>query len=1129
MVLSNVDAEEVNMDSSMELEESSQEPLRADNYEEIYNSLVHDEPDLEEAAHASYSWVVKNFSTLEDKTYSPLFKAGHTTWRIVLFPKGCNQTEYASVFLEYLPQCKVEAIRKYEAELAAGKTPTIDPEIVNDETYSCCAQFALSLSNVQDPTVMQINTSHHRFRSEVKDWGFTRFVDLRKIAVPTPEFPVPFLENDEICISVTVRVLQDPTGVLWHSFVNYNSKKETGYVGLKNQGATCYMNSLLQSLFFTNIFRKTVYKIPTDNDDSRDSVAYALQRVFYNLEKQREPVSTTELTRSFGWNSFDSFMQHDIQEFNRVLQDNLEKKMKGTEVENALNDIFVGKMKSYVKCIDVNYESSRVEDFWDIQLNVKGMDTLEDSFRDAIQVETLTGDNKYYAEGHGLQDAHKGIIFESLPNVLQLQLKRFDYDMLRDMMVKINDRHEFPLEIDLEPYLSETADKSESHVYVLHGVLVHGGDLHGGHYYALIKPEKDSNWFKFDDDRVTRATIKEVLEDNYGGEPAGRAKGYNGNPFKRFMNAYMLVYFRKSRLDHILSPVTAEDVPFHVRNTLDEEHRVVERKLLEREEQQIYRRVRVLTTDGFKKYHGFDMTDFSASDDDPVLITTKIKRNANIWDLQKHLAGLLNRDTSGIRIWLMTNRQNRTVRVDLPLDKKTILVDQICDMHIRKDMDMRVYVEFLSEHNQLLADFGATDDNDFDTYIFLKIFDYETQQISGLADLHVSKNSPISSLSEWIREHLKWSSDVPITYYEEIKTGMVDVLDPNASFEKSEIQVGDIICFEKKLVHDSSSDTSHPYKSALDLYDFMAHRVVITFEPRYSDDTNNGVFDLVLTTHTNYTDMARAVANKLNVDPNYLQFTMAHLPSRTPRSVIRNPSKFTLQNAIPSTYSHNQNVVMFYEVLDITLSELERKQLIRVHFLSNGISHETQMEFYVDKEGTVEDILRQVTQKVPLNAEDASRLRLYEVYNHRILKSHLPTDGIYDLNEFSTAYVEVTPKEEQMQLKTDDAVSIVVQHFFKDLSRLHDIPFYFVLLRGETLKDLKKRLQKRLGYNDTQFSKVKLAVLQAQSFGKPYYLTDDDEVLYGELEPQSHILGLDHPPANGSAQYHGMDQAIRMK
>lgn len=37
---------------------------------------------------------------------------------------------------------------------------------------------------------------------------------------------------------------------------SWDSRKHTGYVGLKNQGATCYMNSLLQTLFCTNSLRK---------------------------------------------------------------------------------------------------------------------------------------------------------------------------------------------------------------------------------------------------------------------------------------------------------------------------------------------------------------------------------------------------------------------------------------------------------------------------------------------------------------------------------------------------------------------------------------------------------------------------------------------------------------------------------------------------------------------------------------------------------------------------------------------------------------------------------------------------------------------------------------------------------
>ena len=36
-----------------------------------------------------------------------------------------------------------------------------------------------------------------------------------------------------------------------------------------------------------------------------------------------------------------------------------------------------------------------------------------------------------------VQDARKGVLFDSFPPVLQLQLKRFEYDFQRDMMVKV--------------------------------------------------------------------------------------------------------------------------------------------------------------------------------------------------------------------------------------------------------------------------------------------------------------------------------------------------------------------------------------------------------------------------------------------------------------------------------------------------------------------------------------------------------------------------------------------------------------------------------------------------------------------------------------------------------------------
>lgn len=66
------------------------------------------------------------------------------------------------------------------------------------------------------------------------------------------------------------------------------------------------------------------------------------------------------------------------------------------------------------------------------------MKNLYESFKDYVAVETLDGENKYMAEGYGLQEAKKGIVFQSFPPVLHLQLKRFEYDIQRDAMVKVN-------------------------------------------------------------------------------------------------------------------------------------------------------------------------------------------------------------------------------------------------------------------------------------------------------------------------------------------------------------------------------------------------------------------------------------------------------------------------------------------------------------------------------------------------------------------------------------------------------------------------------------------------------------------------------------------------------------------
>merc|ERR1712223_1158005 len=200
--------------------------------------------------------------------------------------------------------------------------------------------------------------------------------------------------------------------------------------------------------------------------------------------------------------------------------------MKGTCVEGTIPRLFEGKMISFIRCKNVDYTSSRTESFYDIQLNIKGKKNIIESFRDYIKTENLDGENRYDAgPNHGLQDAEKGILFSSFPPVLHLHLMRFQYDPITDSSVKFNDRFEFPETLDLSEFIKHS-EQDQDHVqgaeamevdeavmpsrqdcqYVLHAVLVHSGDNHGGHYVVFINPLGNGHWCKFDDDVVSRCT-----------------------------------------------------------------------------------------------------------------------------------------------------------------------------------------------------------------------------------------------------------------------------------------------------------------------------------------------------------------------------------------------------------------------------------------------------------------------------------------------------------------------------------------------------------------------------------------------------------------------------------------------
>lgn len=1052
-----------------------------------------------------YTWRLTNWKKLEKKITSPEFDCGGHKWRILLFPFGNSNAppnDTVSVYLDYAEPKK------------------------SPEGWHACAQFALVISNIHDPTIYTVSHAHHRFITEECDWGFTRFSELRKLFTIQEGYPRPTIEDESADVTVYVRVLEDPTGVLWHNFVNYDSKKETGYVGMKNQGATCYMNSLLQSLYCTHYFRKAVYQIPTEDEHPAESVSLALQRLFYHLQTSDQPVGTTELTKSFGWKSNDSFYQHDVQEFNRVLQDNLESKMKGTKAEGAIAKLFVGKMKSYIKCVNVDYESSKSEEFKDIQLNVKGQKNLYESFKYYVAEETMEGENKYQAEGFGLQDAKKGIIFESFPPVLHLQLKRFEYDLQRDAMIKINDRHEFPFEIDLAEFIDEASPaKSESWLYKLHGVLVHSGDVNGGHYFALIKPDRETRWLKFDDDRVTPVTDREVLEENYGGEPLnGHLYPMQRNQLramKRFTNAYMLVYIRDAMGDEVLAPFKEEDTPPHLKRRLDEERLQLEAKRREREEQHLFLTAKVITDETFAQHEGFDLATFDEKNWPPSdLPTFRVLKQETYSLFKSRVADHFNLPVNKIRLWVLVNRQNKTVRPDthIPENEPALTVDVIRSNMAARQNDLRLYLDVIPDPTKPEPPPGHI-------MIFVKHFDMSKQTLYGVGKVYVSRNSKVQDLHPIINERMRWTPGTPLKLYEEIKPSMIELMKPKLTFAQSEIQDGDVICFQveqtDKEIHDLESQGL--YSNPIQFYDFLQNRVMIIFRPKF-EEHDRPEFSLVLSKKHNYDVMSQKAGEFLRHDPIKLRFTTTHIANGTAKSILKRSLNQSIAEIMGSNYISPTTTVILYEKLEVSIVELETKRSLKIIWTGIHNREEASYPFLLPKTSMIHDLAEHLAKQVTLTPGGTGKIRVFEVSKDgKTQKEFTGTEMIGNIPDPVDLYAEETPREELEASELDKVISVF--HFHKEVSRTHGVPFRFVVKPHEKFADTKKRLQARLGVSDKEFSKYRFALLQVATFKQPSYIEDEDIIYDHKFAPED-CLGLDHVDRSGKTRLGAGEKSI---
>ena len=274
--------------------------------------------------------------------------------------------------------------------------------------------------------------------------------------------------------------------------------KPAAFTGIRNEGATCYVNSVLQVLFHVPAVRHLVYHVPTDPapPDSKRRVLLALQCLFHRLESSKDTgraASAVEVFASFGWDIDDTFQQQCVGEILSVLVDTLDEALKEAKEPSSVQRLF---HVSY--SLERRIEAARTEEerAWSRKntgsrfpfnvamdearggrgllsalANIVGQPTVISDFntdddmeekRKQLKAATDAGDAKLAAEceaalrgmkpAFGRRNLIESTSLVSAPPMLFVQIGRVQWGA--NGPHKDTSRFEFPDHLDLDPYLT---------------------------------------------------------------------------------------------------------------------------------------------------------------------------------------------------------------------------------------------------------------------------------------------------------------------------------------------------------------------------------------------------------------------------------------------------------------------------------------------------------------------------------------------------------------------------------------------------------------------------------------------------------------------------------------------------
>ncbi|KAI1416304.1 cysteine proteinase [Hypoxylon sp. FL1857] len=186
---------------------------------------------------------------------------------------------------------------------------------------------------------------------------------------------------------------------------------------------------------------------------------------------------------------------------------------------SPITKIFGGKLRSELRVQGLK-DSVTLEPFQPLQLDIGSpqVHNIVDALKGLTRPETLHGD---FGSPRGKDAvATKQVLIESLPPVLILHLKRFQFDAEGTGTVKIWKKVGYPLELELPKEVFSrqkrnalTAEGAGFPKYrLIAAVYHHGKNASGGHYTVDLRRQDGREWIRLDDTVIRRVRSEEVAE-----------------------------------------------------------------------------------------------------------------------------------------------------------------------------------------------------------------------------------------------------------------------------------------------------------------------------------------------------------------------------------------------------------------------------------------------------------------------------------------------------------------------------------------------------------------------------------------------------------------------------------------